>query len=275
MKKCLILTVALFLSFIALVGATKPVQTSGPDDTEESAHVSAYVVYQYSRAAVQIFRMALAKDSTDGILTRVEVENYLTGQLKLTKERRDETMLDLDGREITFKYGKDYSFEHKDDVIEFRISFDNYASYLHFNGLPVLAERYMETTLFFREFHIVRQNPFLRFNASAINPSRVTIEYLLEKVKEGGEENPRLALGHIHQTTSRATSTSSTVAPMRSTNGWHYFFHISGMNDDTLITIMERGPNPPIWYVIGVLITIIFMVLFYFIVKKRKVCDKI
>jgi len=56
----------------------------------------------------------------------------------------------------------------------------------------------------------------------------------------------------------------------RSPAFYQYFFNFGGENSIPTITIEDRFENAPIWYLIAAIAAVIFMVILYFLLKKRE-----
>ena len=189
---------------------------------------------------------------------------------------------------IEFMYGKTFEFSESNDR-QFRlgITFENIYSYAYFNQIDIFGKRlirldgttyflvddeYGVTTtsnLFIRRRYVSIANPFSQMFTE---DGRTPLGDILAEIQSvfGASDN-EVTLIFSQDFTARR-STSSAFESRRFIDGWrHYFgFLMDEQNEWEDIVLMDRLPNTPIWYGVGVGATVIFMLIIWVVFKPRK-----
>jgi len=177
-----------------------------------------------------------------------------------------------DGQQITFNYQMTATIEVAEDAPILRVTLDfaNYYSFIWFNEIDLTTAREPEVewsdNLFIRTRTITMQNPFARFQEAEEDSRGMRLKrHLVEGV--GGDISD-LQLVYVHLSSFRRTNAGEDY---RRRNGdiWEYHFHANFGDDIPDIVIIDRVANPPIWYGIGAVASILFMLALWGVLKWR------
>jgi len=145
--------------------------------------------------------------------------------------------------------------------------FENFESFLWFNSdrnenTAIQPDVNISRSLFFVERYVIMANPMSR------GPMRHFIDHLYSTYLPGS--NDRLVTTHTHPSSFRRTSTNATRTESHITSFDYIFRAYSPDQITEYIELFDRFANTPIWYVIGIAATAVFMAFVYIIFKNRQ-----
>jgi hypothetical protein len=155
----------------------------------------------------------------------------------------------------------EYTMED-DEIKQEELRFETYAKYLEFFGIePILnpVKVIEHKTLFFYEDTIKFQNPW----HGITNHAKVTA--MLDEV-----DFVSVDFIYVLESRARLSRAEGSFNYENEFTSHHYFFK----SDVEEIVLLYRGPNPPIWYVIGIGLTFVFIGVTFValtLVNRRKV----
>lgn len=270
MKKFFIFFCILGLAVILSLGGiitNSGTRKLGASSVPRTSGLDAYTVYTYTGGVYQVFNLVMNTPGSQHVFaSKIAVQNHLHANLSLSNERR---VVSLSNGSFTF--GMDYYIHTDGAQISVSLAFDNYESFLYFNNFDNTTTTSIERTIFFQTRTQRIENPFTRITNNTSSASYKILQTIAGVYDGDQHRNDFARMILVYQITTRATSTSANRS-YRSTNGWNHYFHAMGtlynMNYTDVI-IIHRFANPPMWYILGVALTALFMVSWYIVYKKR------
>ncbi|MCL2851050.1 MAG: hypothetical protein FWE01_01670 [Firmicutes bacterium] len=224
-----------------------------------------------------------------GILTSIHGASYTTtnGVIYVTAgEKRIENPNDIEEYTL-FSYGKRFVFsETGNNQFRLEIIFDNLQTYAYFNEIDLFLKRlvrldgvtyllvddndgvYITSGLFTRRRYVMLENPFSRmFYGTQTRMGNIFTHLQVQMNVPDGE----LVLVYRQDFTARRSSTNAYYS-QRFIDGWrhNFVFAMDEIDIWTDLILMDRIPNTPIWYGIGIGATIIFMFGVWIVFRPRK-----
>ena len=163
---------------------------------------------------------------------------------------------------------------HAGKTLQIEIEFDNYKTFLQFNGinpdeddLKVIDIQFRER-LFFLERTITFENPWL-----VIQDNMTAVNQIDQEVRTRvGQANIKGDAEHIFvlRSSFRRTNVTGNYKNENMIIAHYYYFRGNGENVPEQVKLFDRFANQPIWYAIGLGATGIFMLGMYFVLRKPK-----
>ena len=192
------------------------------------------------------------------------IQNYLDENFGLQNtELRTETIIRENGELHKFYFQMWVREYLTQNFFELELTFANYYSYAWFNGIDLqsVPPTNIETNrgLFFVEHTITMQNPIRAFLESPDNRVMDLINHF-NNVFDGNIEDITFVYV-LHSNFRRTRVYADEVRNNIST--WRYYFISEGTENINDIVIFERRANTTTWYVLGLVLTAIFMGIFF------------
>ena len=243
--------------------------------------VAAYSIQMSDGRVVQVIQINFENPTSQTYLDMGKIKQKIEEILYITPGRK-EIRYKEDGQErlIQFNYGKTHTVQHSENHLRLQITFNNLASYIYFNEYDLNYVRFIRIDqtaivpstdvsvnwgLFFVERRVTMPNPFRLFFEGEGTRAGKVLNFLKA---EFPEEEPYLVYMMLFST--RRTDTNA-YDSRRTPDlfGWEHVFITQAGEAPEDIVIFDRFANPPIWYAIGIVATMIFMLVLYLLVRKK------